>query len=189
MNNYELIDKAIIYAIKHHKNVSRKGKNIPYIIHPLEAMSIVSSITDDVELIAASALHDLIEDTDITYDDIKKEFGKRIADIVNEESDNQLPNYENLSWEETKTLALNRLKNASLDVKIVALGDKLSNMRAIHNDYSLIKDKLWIRFNESNPSLHKWRYNELIGCFNELNDTNAFKEFKWLVEETFKDVD
>ena len=82
----ELVDRAIIYATYGHKNTRRKGNNIPYILHPLEAMGIVASITDDQELIAAAALHDLIEDTDITYDDIKNEFGKRIADIVLNES-------------------------------------------------------------------------------------------------------
>ena len=189
MNNYELIDKAITYATKHHEGVSRKGKKIPYILHPLEAMSVVATITDDNELIAAAALHDLIEDTDVTYDDIKLEFGKRIADIVNEESDNTLPNYGNLGWKEKKALALNRLKNANLDVKIVALGDKLSNIRAIHNDYYLIGNDFWNRFRESNPSSHKWRYMELVKCFDELKDTNAYKEFEWLVKDTFKGIE
>ncbi|MBO5542372.1 MAG: HD domain-containing protein, partial [Acholeplasmatales bacterium] len=63
MNNTALVDKAINYAVLHHKDVFRKGKNVPYILHPLEAMSIVASITDDHELMAAAALHDLIEDT------------------------------------------------------------------------------------------------------------------------------
>lgn len=190
MNNKDtsLIDKAISYAVIHHKNTFRKGKNVPYIIHPLEAMSIVANITEDNELIAAAALHDLIEDTDVTYLDLKHEFGERIANIVKEESYNMLPNYEKLSWKEKRELALNKLKNASLDSKIVALADKLSNIRAINIDYKTLGETFWNRFHETNPKLHKWRYMELLKCFDELKDTDAYLEFERLVHNTFDGV-
>lgn len=183
-----LVDKAILYATKHHKGTRRKGKDIPYILHPLEAMAIVSTITEDQELIAAAALHDLIEDTSVTYDDINKEFGKRIADIVLSESNNAIENHENLSWHQIREKNLEILKNASLDCKIVALGDKLSNIRSIHNDYNNIGDKLWDRFNEKNPLEHKWRYIELTKCFNGLEDTIAYQEFKALVFMVFDGI-
>ena len=184
----ELVDRAIIYATYGHKNTRRKGNNIPYILHPLEAMGIVASITDDQELIAAAALHDLIEDTDITYDDIKNEFGKRIADIVLNESKNVIPNFKNLSWHDIRAKGLEHLKKSSIDCNIVALGDKLSNMRAIYSDYKQLGDKLWERFNEKNPLEHKWRYTELAKCFDELEDTNAYKEFKHLVFKVFDGI-
>lgn len=186
--NTELVDKAINYAVLYHKNTRRKGKNIPYVVHPLEAMSIVATITEDNELLAAACLHDLIEDTDVTYEDIKKEFGKRIADIVYEESVNEIPNYENLSWLEVKKIALDNLKKASIDVKIVALADKLSNIRAINLDFKKRGMELWKIFKVKDPQIHKWRYTELTKCFNELEYTDAFKEFKKLVDETFKGI-
>ena len=185
-----LIDSAIIYATEKHKNVERKGNGIPYIIHPLEAMAIVATMTKDHELIAAAALHDLIEDTDVTYVDIEKRFGKRIADIVANESQNMLPGYkENESWIETKKRALEHLKASSLDCKIIALGDKLSNIRAMYHDYKDLGDKFWSRFRESDPRLHKWRYNELTKCFKGLEDTYAYMEFKKLVELTFMGIE
>jgi (p)ppGpp synthase/HD superfamily hydrolase len=184
-----LVDKAIIYAVTHHKNTRRKGKNIPYILHPLEAMGIVATITDDQELIAAAALHDLIEDTDVTYDDIYNEFGKRIADIVLSESNNAIDNYEDLSWHEIREKTMEKLKKASIDSKIVALGDKLSNMRAIYTDHKILGEKLWLRFNEKNPKEHKWRYVELTKCFDELQDTNAYKEFRNLVSKVFDGIE
>ena len=49
--------------------------------------------------------------------------------------------------------------------------------------------KIFDRFNEKNPSLHKWRYYELLNCFNGLEDTDAYKEFKRLVLDTFKDIE
>ena len=159
--NTELVDKAIIYATNGHKNTRRKGNNIPYILHPLETMGIVATITDDQELIAAAALHDLIEDTDITYEDIKKEFGVRVADIVLNESKNVFPNYKELTWHEVRAKNIEHLKKSSIDCKIVALGDKLSNMRAIYSDYKQLGDDFWNRFNEKNPLEHKWRYVEI----------------------------
>ena len=185
----DLIDKAIFYATMKHKNVNRKGSKIPYIIHPLEAMSIAATMTDDEEIIAATALHDVIEDTDTTYDDIKNEFGKRVADLVAHESKNLLDGYsKDLSWYEVKKLELNHLIKCDKDTKIVTLSDKLSNMRNIHNDYYLNGDDFWNRFNEKNPNLHKWRFYELLKCFDELKDTMAYMEFEQLVKDTFKDV-
>ena len=112
MNNIDtsLIDKAIKYATDNHHNVLRKGKTIPYILHPLEAMAIVATLTDDYEVIAAAALHDLIEDTTITYNDIKEEFGKRVADIVINESDNALEGYATMTWKEKKSEEKEELK-------------------------------------------------------------------------------
>ncbi len=191
MNDYidtTLVDKAINYAVLHHKNTRRRNKNFPYIIHPLEAMAIVSSITDDNELIAAAALHDLIEDTDVTYDDLKNEFGERIAKIVLSESITEIPNYKEMTWVQAKQYNIDELKRSSLDVKIIALGDKLSNLRAINNDFKRVGMELWQRFHEKDPKLHKWRFNELLNCFGGLEDTNAYKEFKRLVEETFSGV-
>ena len=192
MNNYmntELVDKAIIFATKAHKNTERREKKTPYIIHPLEALSICETMTNDQEILAATVLHDVIEDTEYTYDDILKEFGERVANIVSNESDNTLEGYsKDNPWKNNKELAINRLKKSNIDCKIVALSDKLSNMRAINRDYKLLGDKIWDRFHEKNPSLHKWRFNELLKCFNELKDTFAYKELEFLIKDTFKDI-
>ena len=189
MDRNELINKAIIFATKHHEGVCRKGKLIPYIIHPMEVMGIISSITDDVDIIAAGALHDLVEDTDVTLDDIKREFNERVASIVAAESQNYLPGYtDDLSWEEVRRLQIEKIKHASIEVKIVALADKLSNIKAIYIDKTKIGSKIWDLFSEKNPHLHKWRFYELLKCFDELNDTFAFKEFEYFVNKTFEDV-
>ena len=57
-----LLDKAIIFATKAHSGAKRKGTNVPYIVHPIEAAAIVSAMTDDQEIIAAAVLHDVLED-------------------------------------------------------------------------------------------------------------------------------
>ena len=137
------VDKAIIFATNAHKNTERRGKGFPYIIHPLEAMSIVASITNDPEILAAAVLHDVVEDTEYTAEDIEREFGKRVAELVCLESDNMDVGYhEGITWKERKVQGLKRIKYSSRDEQIVSLGDKLSNMRAIHGDWLKIGDKI-----------------------------------------------
>lgn len=185
--NTELFDKASIFAIKAHSGVERRGKDFPYIIHPMEAVSIVSTITNDIELLSAAILHDVVEDTKYTIEDIRKEFGDRIADIVKDESDVVIENKsEEASWKERKQVAIERLKNSSFDVKIVAIGDKLSNARALLRDYKEIGDKLWDKFHTKDKKNHEWHYRGLVDSLSELSGTYAYEEFKDIVNELFK---
>ena len=105
-----LLDRAIVFAVKAHSGTERRGKGFPYIVHPMEAMEIVASITPDQELLAAAALHDTVEDTDVTVEDIRLAFGSRIAEIVAAESDS-LPDgvSEEDSWRSRKEAGLRRL--------------------------------------------------------------------------------
>lgn len=182
-----LLDKAIIFAVKAHTNTERRGKGFPYIVHPMEAVEIVSTITADQELLAAAALHDVVEDTEVTVEEICKRFGERIAHIVDSESDKFTAGVsEEDSWHDRKQAAINRLAKASYESKIVALGDKLSNMRAIYRDYTEIGDELWKRFHASDPKDHEWHYRGLAESLSELSDTFAYKEFVALIDKVFK---
>lgn len=184
--NTALLDRAIIFAVKAHAGTERRGKGYPYIIHPLEAVEIVATMTPDQELLAAAALHDTVEDTDVTVEQIRSEFGDRIATLVADESEER-PNglSDEESWHDRKRAAINHLANASHDAKIVALGDKLSNMRAIARDYAEIGDALWNRFHSKNPKDHEWHYRGLADALRELSDTSAFQEFERLINQVF----
>ncbi len=184
--NTELLDRAIVFAVHAHAGTERRGKGFPYIVHPMEAVEIVASITSDQELLAAAALHDVVEDTDVTIEDIRKEFGERIARIVASESDVfEAGVSEEDSWHARKQAAIDRLKAAPLDSKIVAMGDKLSNMRAIARDYAVKGDELWKIFHAKDPSDHEWHYRGLADSLRELEDTFAFKEFESLINQVF----
>ena len=153
-----LLDKAIIFAVKAHSGTERRGKGFPYIVHPMEAMEIVASMTADQELLAAAALHDTVEDTDVTVDLIREEFGDRIADLVAAESDKIMEGVsEEESWRARKQAGIDLLKKAPRDVKIVALGDKLSNMRAIARDHDKIGDRIWDMFLTERTTLIHWK--------------------------------
>lgn len=183
----KLLDRAILFAVKAHSGTERRGKGFPYIVHPMEAMEIVASMTSDQELLAAAALHDTVEDTGVTIEEIRREFGERIASIVESESDVEIKGKsEEESWHERKRVAIERLAKAPHDAKIVALGDKLSNMRAIARDYAVKGDELWKIFHTKDKKEHEWHYRGLADSLRELQDTFAFKEFQSLINEVFK---
>ena len=184
--NTDLLDRAIVFAVKAHHNTERRGKGFPYIVHPMEAVEIVSTITPDQELLAAAALHDTIEDTDVTVEDIRREFGERVAQLVHEESDQFTEGVsEEDSWHDRKQAAINRLAAASHDAKIVALGDKLSNMRAIWRDYQVKGDEIWKIFHVTDKASHEWHYLGLAASLADLSDTFAYQEFVRLLEDVF----
>ena len=185
--NTDLLDRAIVFAVRAHHDTERRGKGFPYIVHPMEAMEIVATITSDQELLAAAALHDTIEDTDVTVEDIRREFGDRVAELVHAESDRFTEGVsEEDSWHDRKQAAIDRLSNASHDAKIVAMGDKLSNMRAIWRDYQTKGDELWNIFHVKDKASHEWHYRGLADSLSELSDTFAYKEFVHLIDEVFK---
>ena len=184
--NTELLDRAIIFAVKAHAGTERRGKGFPYIVHPMEAVEIVSTMTTDQELLAAAALHDTVEDTPVTVEQIRAEFGDRIANLVASESDTfEAGVSEEDSWHSRKQAAIDRLAAASHDAKIVAMGDKLSNMRAIARDYSIKGDELWKIFHTKDRRDHEWHYRGLAESLSELSDTFAYKEFVQLINQVF----
>ena len=184
--NTTLLDRAIIFAVRAHAGTERRGKGFPYIVHPMEAVEIVATMTPDQELLAAAALHDTVEDTDVTIEQISTEFGERVASFVAVESDEPHQRRDSVeNWRARKQAAIDRIARASRDAKIVALGDKLSNMRAIARDYAQQGDALWDLFHAKDPKDHEWHYRELADALSELHDTFAYKEFENLINQVF----
>ena len=181
-----VLDRAIIFAVHAHSGTERRGKGYPYIVHPLEAVEIVATMTKDQELLAAAALHDTVEDTDVTVEQIRNEFGERVAALVAAESDEMPAGVsEEDSWHSRKQAAIDRLAKAGREAKMVALGDKLSNMRAIARDYSVQGDALWDLFHTKDPKDHEWHYKGLAEALRELEDTFAYQEFENLINQVF----
>lgn len=176
-----LFDKAAQFAIDAHKGGERRGKGFPYIIHPMEAASIVATITNDQEMLAAAILHDTVEDTDVTLEQIEEVFGSRVAHLVNIETAQK-----GATWRARREAQIERFRLADRDSQIVALGDKLSNLRAIALDYHALGDALWSRFHA--PEGKKdiaWYYRGLADALSSLADTAPYQEFLSLVEKTF----
>ena len=181
-----LLDRAILFAVRAHAGTERRGKGFPYIVHPMEAMEIVATMTADQELLAAAALHDTVEDTDVTVEQIRDLFGDRIATLVADESDEMPAGVsEEDSWHGRKQAAMDKLSRACREAKMVALGDKLSNMRAIARDYAVQGDALWNLFHAKDPRDHEWHYRGLADSLKELDGTFAYQEFVNLINQVF----
>ncbi len=181
-----LLNEAIKFAINAHQGQFRKGTQIPYILHPMEAVTIVGTMTVDDEILAATVLHDVVEDTDTTIAQIKEQFGEQVAILVASESENKRENLSAEStWKLRKQETIEHLKTASVATKMITLGDKLSNIRAIYRDYNAIGDELWLRFNQKDKNCHYWYYKSIAECLTELREHQAYNEYTELVEKTF----
>lgn len=174
-----LFDKAAQFAIEAHHGTERRGKGFPYILHPMEAAIIVSSITNDPEMLAAAILHDTVEDTDATIEQIEELFGKRVAQLVNIDTAEV-----GLPWRTKRQKQMERIAASNRDSKIVAIGDKLSNLRGITRDYCKQGEELWKRFHAPGGKADiVWYYSGLATALADLADTAPYKEYLTLLEK------
>lgn len=184
------IQKALNFAAKKHREQTRKSTDIPYIVHPAECMQILTEMGCSTEIIVAGILHDTIEDTDTTVEELCLNFNKEVVDLVTSESEDK-----SKSWQERKSAFINKLKEDCNSAKIVCFADKLSNVRSIYRDYLEIGERVWDRFNESKDK-EKWYYESLGEVFakitlDNLNNDNArnlYKEYKELLSKLFDNL-
>lgn len=176
-----IFENAVAYALYKHTGQVRKNGEV-FILHPLEVATIVGTMTKDLEVLSAAVLHDVVEDTDTTIEDVKTRFGKRVAGLVSSETENKHAEMKkDESWKMRKIESLERLKNTEdIGVKMIWLGDKLSNLRSIVRDYNKEGKKAFEKFNQKDPMLHYWYYNEVLNSIEELNQYSAYKEYKEL---------
>jgi (p)ppGpp synthase/HD superfamily hydrolase len=139
-----LLKRALDRAAVWHKNQRRKypGVDVPYVSHVAGVVAILARHGFDDEVLAAGALHDVIEDCGVTHDELSRLFGARVADLVRAvtEDDKSLP------WEERKRRYLERFARAPWDAQAIGIADKIDNFASIvvcageHGDpWSLLK--------------------------------------------------
>lgn len=181
-------DMALAFAIEKHAGQKRKGKSKEYILHPMEAAVIAARMTKDEDVLCAAVLHDVVEDTGVTVDELREKFGDRVAELVDSVSEDKMIGLDpEETWEERKRKALVALDEASRDTKLLKLADKLSNMREIAADYAVIGDKLWKRFRCKSKELYKWYYGTSLGILKkEFGYTSEISEYKRLFDRVFE---
>lgn len=152
-----IIEQAIIFAAKAHKDQTRKSTDIPYITHPFAVGMLLQKAKCTDEVIAAGILHDTLEDTSATYEKLIEQFGVPIANLVQaaSEQDKSLP------WEARKQHTIDRLKEGSLEEIQVITADKLHNLKSIHSDLKEHGEKVWKRFNRGKHDQH-WYYSSIV---------------------------
>jgi (p)ppGpp synthase/HD superfamily hydrolase len=152
-----IVEKAIIFAASAHEGQTRKSTDIPYITHPFAVGLILQKAKCTDEVIAAGILHDTIEDTSTTYDELTENFGAHITNLVSavSEPDKSLP------WEARKQHTIDRLKDASLEEIQIITADKFHNLSSIRADLEVLGEKVWSRFNRGKYDQH-WYYSSIV---------------------------
>jgi (p)ppGpp synthase/HD superfamily hydrolase len=141
MNTHRL-ESAIAYAMRAHSGQTRKGEDIPYIVHPLAVALLLARHGFDEDVVIGGVLHDVVEDTDATLDDIAELFGDSVALLVAAVSHNDA-----LSWMDKKQNYIESVRVGSVGAKAIATADKIANAESLLQSYAAVGPALWERFN------------------------------------------
>ena len=152
-----IIEEAINFAAKAHDGQNRKSTDIPYISHPFAVGMILQQSKCSDEVIAAGILHDTLEDTSVTSEELSKHFGDKVTKLVklHPQPDKSLP------WKERKQHTINALKSAFIEEIQVITADKLHNLKSIRADIELQGEVVWDRFNRGKRDQH-WYYSNIV---------------------------
>ena len=184
------VEQAVAFALEAHEGVCRDSTAIPYILHPLEAAAIASGLTQDEDVIAAAVLHDVLEDTPHTGDEIRERFGDRVLRLVCADTENKRPDRPSEeTWKIRKQETLDRLAAVDDDEMIVIFSDKLANLRAIWNDYLTIWEELWKRFSAPDPREQLWYYSGIYFACTKLEWSPLYWEYGRKLREIRDHVD
>jgi (p)ppGpp synthase/HD superfamily hydrolase len=183
MKEMDIIEKALQTASKSHEGQYRKNTDIPYITHPVAVgmMLIKAGYSDDI--VAAGILHDTVEDTPLTLEDIEKEFGANIAKMVSgsSEPDKSLP------WKDRKEHTIEYLKTASEEIRAVVCADKLHNILSIIRDHEMVGEEVWKRFNAGKEQ-QKWYYINVVGSLGTQSNFTLLEELRNEVDKLFGEM-
>jgi (p)ppGpp synthase/HD superfamily hydrolase len=173
-----LVEKALRIAVLYHKDQKRKVDNLPYIVHPvMVALKLAKYGFDDV-VIAAALVHDILEDTDFTKENLEKELGPKVLEIV--ESISHDDNIKD--WVERKKRYIQKVRNASFEAKIVSLADKIHNLESLLIAYEQLGPSVWDKFNTTKDK-KIWAENELLEMYKQTLNHPLVIEYQNLVNK------
>ena len=157
-----IVSQALVFATEHHQHQHRKGTKIPYMAHLLNVCKLLAENDCSDEVLAAALLHDVVEDTDVTIEEVEEKFGLQVAELVRGAT--ELDKLEKKaiekesSWQERKEHTIHFLEHeATTDQLLVSAADKLDNLRSIAYDHAKIGEALWKRFNATKDQ-QAWYY-------------------------------
>ncbi|WP_080875433.1 HD domain-containing protein [Oceanobacillus timonensis] len=176
-------EDAKALAIMAHRGQTRKNSSEPYITHPIRVAERLEKEGFSDDLISAAYLHDVVEDTDISIEDIRNQFGKRIATLVASHTEDK-----SQSWQDRKQATVDHLKDAPKEVKYLIIADKLDNLIELEKEYKELGDAIWKKFN-AGYNQQKW-YNQEIAknMYAHLSPDEIpsyFNEFEQVVKRFF----
>lgn len=174
----ERLYKAYAYAAKAHLGQCRKKTRIPYFSHIITTMNYAMELTQEIEVLQAAILHDTVEDTWVTLDDLKSAFGARVARLVETETENKRRNIPaSQTWEIRKRETVEHLKSACLNTKVIVLADKTANLESIAREQHYRGTEIWDKFNQPDKAKQEWYFRAVREQLTEFYDTSVMKEY------------
>jgi (p)ppGpp synthase/HD superfamily hydrolase len=173
---------ALDYAARLHAAQRRKGTSVPYVSHLLGVASLVLEHGGDEDEAIAALLHDAVEDQGgaATAAEIEQRFGRRVAEIVLACSDTDT--HPKPAWRPRKEAHLERLRAATLSVRLVVSADKLHNARCIVQEYRISGEALWSRFAGGRDGT-LWYYRTSLEILSSEGPTPLLRELERVLEE------
>lgn len=176
-------DKAKEFAVKAHMGQVRKNeKDKPMIMHPISVGNLLEEYGYDDNVVAAGYLHDVVEDTKYTLEDIEKVFDSDVASLVkgNTELD------KSLSWEERKQHTINELKTLPLRNKVIVCADKINNLEDLMLKFQKTGIRDFSAFNRGEEK-QKWYYENIYDSlvYNEDKNNPMFKRLREVLDVVF----
>jgi len=162
MNHTPQIKRAIQFAArKHHGQMRKETEPLPYITHPFSVALLVAEDGADDDIVIAALLHDTLEDTDTTREEIAREFNERIAVLVESVSEPKEIDGRKLSWREKKEHYLAILEKASDDAVLIAIADKVDNIESKFEAFEREGDALFANWKQPTGQ-YTWYHGETL---------------------------
>jgi len=178
-------EKAKQFSIGAHKDQVRKNEpDKPMIMHPISVGMLLEEYGYNDDIIAAGYLHDVVEDTEYTLEDIERIFGNNIANLVKGASEPD----KSLSWKKRKQHTINKTKELSFENKLVVCADKINNLEDLMLMFQKTRTRDFSRFNEGEEQ-QKWYYTGVYESiiFGQDSELPIFKRLKEVLDIVFYD--
>lgn len=178
--------QAYQYAASAHREQYRKGTDIPYFTHLITTMNYAMLLTTQTDILVAAVLHDTVEDTRVSIEDIKKCFGAHIADYIAQETENKRNGQPAAdTWEIRKQENICHLQQASKEVKMIVLSDKTANAESMVRECRVYGDAVWSKFNQKDKKKQAWYYRSCQRALQEFTDTETMRYYGNYLDELF----
>lgn len=143
-------------------------------------------LTQDIEVLQGAILHDTVEDTWVTFDDLKNEFGERVARLVETETENKRRDMPaSQTWEIRKQEAIAHLRSAAPDAKRIVLADKTANLESIAREQHCLGVEIWDKFNQPDKAKQEWYFRAVREQLAEFQDTSVMKVYDGYLDILF----
>lgn len=177
------VEQAIRAATVLHREQNRKGAlPLPYVSHLIAVALILHDYSDNEDVLVAGLLHDTLEDTDYTLDELKEDFGGQVADIVQTVSEPIMQGSEKLSWLQRKQHYAKQLKHGSEAAVLVAAADKIHNFRTIVEEYCSDYNRFLQDFGKNIPERLE-AYQGIANVINARLKNDIVHEFNHVFDE------